>query len=180
MKKKKKNIKNVNKSIINFNVKKKENLSFDYKENSTRVFPKTLIKSQLISKDYPFTLYVKVVRNNIFCTFTNTYTGNIILKINSGVYKIKISKKTLRFYLIRIINLFLKEKSIKKNIFKTNKNILLNIKASSRLKIKILKQIINSSLKKSVAVVLPPLKCFNGCKVSKLRRKKRRGFRVFK
>jgi hypothetical protein len=180
MKKVQKQLKTIKKSIDFFNDKKKEILLFDSKEDLNSPIPEYLIKPKTISKSYPDTFGVTVARNNIFCALTNTINGNILLKKNSGDYKIKVSKKTLRFYVNRIIYLFLKEKYIRKNFIKTKNNFLLDIKAPSRLKIKILKQIISSSLKRGVIIKSKPLKCFNGCKVSKARRKKRKGFRIFK
>ena len=175
-----KQLKSIKKSIDFFNDKKKEILLFDSKEDLNSSIPEYFIKPKTISKNYPNTFGVTVARNNIFCALTNTINGNILLKKNSGDYKIKLSKKTLRFYVNRVIYLFLKEKYIRKNFIKTKNNFLLDVKAPSRLKIKILKQIISSSLKRGVIIKSKPLKCFNGCKVSKARRKKRKGFRIFK
>ena len=91
------------------------------------------------------------------------------------------SKKKLRYNTKMILKLFLKDI----NSYLRDKNNSLIIQLISPIQnrkqiIRILRQKIKKVKKKNFIVYLKPLKCFNGCRPKKRRRKKRRKLRIFK
>jgi hypothetical protein len=170
------NLKTTNKSFLRYRKKPSKN---DLLESSFVKIPSVLKTPKTLLDIHPYTFNIKVVNNNIFCTLSRSSKGSIIVKCTSGKYKIKLSKKTIKFHINKIIYLFLKERKIK-DITKNKDNFFFNILASSRLKIKIVKQVLTFWSKRGVIIRIKPTKCFNGCKVSKIRRKKRKGFCAYK
>ncbi len=114
----------------------------------------------------------------------------IINKGSAGMYNIIISKKRLKKNSLRILKIFYRK--ITKLL--TAKGILISLIAPLKLK----KKIINTFLKlrtykykikktKTIKVGYRPLiikvlslKCFNGCRALKKKRKKRKGLRILK
>jgi hypothetical protein len=170
------NIKTTNRSFLRF---PKKTSKQDLLESSFVKIPSVLKTPKTLLDIHPYTFNVKVVNNNIFCTLSRSDKGSIIVKCTSGKYKIKLSKKTIKFHINKIIYLFLKERKIK-NITKNKDNFILNILTSERLRPKIIKQVLTFWSKRGVIIRIKPTKCFNGCKVSKIRRKKRKGFCAYK
>lgn len=120
-------------------------------------------------------IYIKITQNNFFCTLTNN-KYKTLLTSSSGKYKIKTSKKKLKFTSKIILKSFLKE--IKTKIL--NNKILLQIIAPKNIKKKIVKQICRTLSNKNIFIELIEKKNFNGCKVKKQKRKKRKGLRLLK
>lgn len=135
------------------------------------------------------TLSIRITSNNIFCTLKKQ--KKIIYVGSAGIYKIHVSKKFLKSNTKLIISKFLFK--IKKKI--RFSNLLINITCPKKLKKKLLRQILKFrkkqikhhliSLKKkklpiAIAVKFLAKKCFNGCRPSKKRRKKRLKFRILK
>ena len=95
------------------------------------------------------------------------------------MFKIKISKKTLKYVFKILINIYLLK--IKKYL-ETKKNVLIVITAPKKIK----KQLISflakylKNLKLNIILKINSVKCFNGCRPSKQTRKKRKGFQVLK
>jgi ribosomal protein S11 len=127
----------------------------------------------------PFTkkLNFRVAQNNVFCTMEDLKNGQIIEVGSAGKYKIKVSKKTLRYNSKMIIGTFLRK--VQKRLQK--EPILLELISPSRMKKPILKQIfMQSGVKTPITIQVKTKKCFNGCRPKKKRRKKRTGLRIFK
>jgi len=131
-----------------------------------------------VAFNYPHKLSVKVACNNIFCTISSSDSNKILSKCSFGKYDIKVSKRNLNFNINKLFFLFFKEKAFKKNkVFK--KNIIVFLTAPIRLRQKIIKQL-RSKINSGFIIKIFSKKCFNGCKVSKVKKKKKRGVRVFK
>jgi hypothetical protein len=127
---------------------------------------------------YLFKINIKVVSNNIFCTLSKTGSNDVLIKSSFGKYKIKISKRSLNLNFHRLLYLFFKEKVFKKYKVLKN-NLVVFLTAPIKLRYRILKEF-HSKVKNGILLKIFSKKCFNGCKVSKKKKKKRKGFRVFK
>lgn len=128
-------------------------------------------------------LTINIGTNNIFCNLANKKGKTYLKSVSSGYYKMKVSKRSLRFFIKDIINLYLKDLSNKK--IKFPKTLAVKINAP----IKIRKQIISLLKKalfkrflkkKTIILEVNPLKVFNGCRASKYRKKKRKSFKIYK
>jgi ribosomal protein S11 len=131
------------------------------------------------SSGAPFTtkLNFRITQNNIFCTLENIANGKILEVGSAGKYKVKVSKKTLRYNTKLIIGTFLRK--VKTHLQK--KLILINLIGPARMRKSILKQIFEQfGTKTSITVDIKSKKCFNGCRPKKKRRKKQKGLRIFK
>ena len=155
---------------------------------------KNEIKNTLLSKKRLLKkISIRIAQNNIFCTLTDLKSKRILHASSSGIYKIKISKRKLKYLYGPFISLFFKK--IKKNT-KNLSNTFFNIIAPARLRKKILKLvsiIIKEfnflSLKKqnkkakryqNIVININTKKCFNGCRAPKGIRKKRNFYRIYK
>lgn len=153
----------------NFNFKKEENLSKKKK-----------------------TLTIRIKPNNVFCTLKNEINKKVISG-SSTKYKIKMSKKTLRYNYKIVVRSFLEET---KKMLKSN-FLLVYITAPKKVRRELLRMLRKKliSQKKSFskssddeekkmfnAVVFNfhAKKCFNGCRAKKKRRNKQRGLRIYK
>ena len=175
-------------SNIKFKVKKTNN---KYKKRNKRVMRVRKIfksKSNFINPRFQGVLTAKkrlrfskkldirITPNNIFCTL-KSLTKNKTLKVgSSGKYKIRTSKKTLKFNSKIILGSFLNE--IKHEI--KLGHLILNLTGPIRLRKKILKQMTKSLRRNSLTININQKKCFNGCRPQKKRRKKQKGLRIFK
>jgi len=121
---------------------------------------------------------VKITSNNIFCTLSNLKTKKTLLIASAGKYKIKTSKRTLKFSFKIIFENFLKE--IKNKIL--DNKLIFVITAPKRIRRRLIKQIkfFFKFFKKHFIIHFKDKKCFNGCRPAKKKRKKRKGFRIFK
>lgn len=127
----------------------------------------------------PFTkrLNFRIAQNNVFCTMEDVRSGQILEVGSAGKYKIKVSRKTLRYNSKIIIGTFLRK--IQKRL--QNELILLALISPARMKKPIIKQVFTQSgIKTPITVDVNTKKCFNGCRPKKKRRKKRTGLRIFK
>ena len=93
----------------------------------------------------------------------------------AGKYKIKTSKRTLKFSSKVIIENFLKEINERLKTF-----VFISLILPKRIKRKTIKLLKKSFKNKKVILNVIGKKCFNGCRPSKKKRKKRKGFRIFK
>lgn len=146
-------------------------------------------------------LNIKIKANNIFCSFSEIYDSKNknIESASTGIYKIKTTKKSIEYTYAKMIKVFITK------IYRKLKNIdeekdvdfdpfdftILNIVAQKPLHepiINIFKaygRIRKKSIKRKFAkpflfINLEPKKCFNGCRASKKRRKKRLKDVIFK
>ena len=93
--------------------KKNQNLRLQKRFSNTNL---EKFKSVLKFKDYfHYKLTIVVKSNNVFCTLTSLKDNKMIANCNAGKYKIKISKKTIRYTYNEIITRFLKQ--VKKIFF---------------------------------------------------------------
>jgi ribosomal protein S11 len=119
-------------------------------------------------------LNFRITQNNVFCTLVD---GKILEVGSAGKYKVKVSKKTLRYNTKILVNIFLKK--IRSRL--KRKHIIINLIGSSRIRKPLLKQIFKQfGIKTSITASINSKKCFNGCRPRKKRRKKQRGLRIFK
>jgi ribosomal protein S11 len=121
-------------------------------------------------------LSIKVTPNNVFCNLKNISTNKTTKVGSSGKYKVKTSKKTLRFSCKIVLGFFLEE--IKQEI--RGKETLITLTAPIKLRKTILEQVSKYTQTSSVTVNFNKKKCFNGCRPPKKKRKKQKGLRLFK
>lgn len=167
------------------NIKRK--LKFRGKRRLRYLFKKYFASYRFKKNIFNRKITIRLVKNNVFCTLINLKTKKIITIGSAGKYRIYISKKKLKKNIIRILRSFIRES--KKKL--TKKGLIIDIIAPIKIRKKILRfiKILRSyQLKKkprrlyyrALLIKLISLKCFNGCRASKKRRKKRKGLRVFK
>lgn len=120
-------------------------------------------------------ILIRLTQNNIFCTLTNN-KHKTLLTSSSGKYKIKTSKKKLKFTSKIILKSFLKQ--IKDKILKSK--LLISVVAPKNLKKKIVSQLQENIKTKNFFIDISDKKIFNGCRPKKQKRKKRKGLRIFK
>jgi ribosomal protein S11 len=135
-----------------------------------------LLKSEKFGKIPEKKLSIRVTPNNVFCTLKNILRKKTISLGSSGIYKVKTSKKTLRYSTKVILEYFLK--TIKKEL--NSKKVIVNIIGPIRIRKAILKQLKKYFKKSSLILNIENKKCFNGCRPKKKKRKKQKGLRVFK
>ncbi len=129
-----------------------------------------------------YLITIRMTQNNLFCYIGNVATNKTLLKLSSGIVKINITKKTLKFHSSRIIPYFfslLRPKMI-------NHVIGINLVVPKNLKRKIFFLVFSKFKKARTKKMFFKLfffsgkKCFNGCRAAKLKRKKRHKFRIYK
>lgn len=141
-------------------------------------------------KNYDRKIIIKLTSNNVYCTLIDFKTKKILNKGTAGIYNIIISKKRIKKNSLRILKIFFQ----KIKTLLTAKGILISLIAPRKLK----KKILNTFLKlrtfkykikktKKIKIGYRPLiikvlslKCFNGCRALKKKRKKRKGLRILK
>ena len=121
-------------------------------------------------------LTIRITPNNIFCNLKNISTNKTVKVGSSGKYKVKTSKKTLKFSCKIVLGFFLEE--IKQETIK--KEILLSLTAPIKLRKVILEQVAKYIQLSSMIINFNQKKCFNGCRPPKKKRKKQKGLRLFK
>jgi ribosomal protein S11 len=160
--------KNLSKKLIRLRkLYSKSTYSFNIYFKKTLTFFKTKNRYKKI--------YIRFTQNNIFCTLTN-YKHQTILTSSSGKYKIKTSKKKMKFSSKIILKSFLKE--IRNKVFKNK--ILINIIAPKNLRKKIIGQLCQTLKNENIFIDVNDKKSFNGCRPKKQKRKKRKGLRILK
>jgi len=138
-----------------------------------------------IQNKYKHKLNIKVTGNNIFCTLINLKKKKIFYSGSSGIFKIRTSKKQIRYTYKLIIKYFfekLKLKKIeKKEDFFLSQGLIINLLTPSKFRKRIIKSIYkNIKVRKKILINIQAKKCFNGCRALKKRRKKRFKFHIFK
>lgn len=139
-----------------------------------------IISTSLSERNYLRT-DISVFPNNVFCSLRNTQKNKLICQASAGKYKVKVSKKSLKYSSKIIITNFFRE--LKQKNVNFSKPILLVIVAPSNLKKKMLLNVLNL-LKyvknKRIIVVLKAKKIFNGCRAKKQIRKKQKRHAIYK
>jgi ribosomal protein S11 len=119
---------------------------------------------------------IKITPNNMFCCLkTGNSTKQTLILLSAGILKLNISKKKLKFASKYIMQKFLKNLRIIRK-----KYIFLNVKGPAKIKKYIVKQIITSLKHSKLLINICENKSFNGCRPKKIKRKKRKGFRILK
>jgi len=126
-----------------------------------------LTNLHLLEKSF-YQLTVKITSNNVFCNFYDLKKKSTISVGSAGKYNIKSSKKKLRYSTKSILQSFLK--SIKKKI--KIKQLLLKITGPIRIRKRLLKDLGVHLKNVNLIVETNNLKCFNGCRAPKKKRKK--------
>jgi hypothetical protein len=164
-------------------LKKKINIKYTSKVNlkkkNTKGTPKKNFKRT--SSGLKKKISIRVTSNNIFCTCINFITNKIIYNGSGGLYKIKVSKKKLKVVYKNILYKFFGffKKKYKKNFLD---KLLICISAPITLRKKVIRNVTNilKKLNKKFLLKLSKKKCFNGCRASKIRRKKNLKFKIYK
>jgi ribosomal protein S11 len=121
-------------------------------------------------------IFVRVGPNNIFCTLVDEKRKETLYTTSSGKCGINTSKKTLRYSGKIVIQSFFD--NIKK--YSKEDHFLITIIGPKKTK-KLILEVISNNLKgKNLIIDVKSKKCFNGCRPPKKRRKKQKGFRIFK
>lgn len=141
------------------------------------------------------TLTIRIKPNNVFCTLRSEIDFRMVSG-SSTKYKVKMSKKTLRYNYKIIVKSFLEE--TKKDL--KTRFLLICVTAPKRIRRELLRMLkkklksrdkstsINKNINgneniKSESILMFDFyakKCFNGCRARKKKRNKQRGLRVYK
>jgi ribosomal protein S11 len=161
------------------NIKRKKKFRLRLLFRKKFIFLNSLFQAVANRKEIFFAskLNFRITQNNIFCTLVDLVDGKILEVGSAGKYKVKVSKKTLRYNTKMLVSIFLKK--IKSRMQK--KHIIVSLIGSLRVRKPILKQVFNQfGIKTSITASVNSKKCFNGCRPKKKRRKKQRGLKIFK
>ena len=146
--------------------------------NKVNFFNKTLLKANQLKNLVNFyKINIRATSNNVFCTLIDNTNKKTLLLGYSGKYNVKTSKRSLKFSSKYIIESFLKETNKKFNL---DNELFINLILPKRIKKKTIKILKSYYKKKKVILNVTGKKCFNGCKPKKKKRKKRKGFSIFK
>lgn len=148
-------------------------------KNSGRPFF-NILPNSLSSQNY-LRIDVSLFSNNVFCSLKDVKLNKLLCRSSAGKYKIKVSKKSLKYASKLIITNFFKELKKRKIYFLTPLILVLvapsNLKKKTLLTIlRLLKYIKN----KRIMVFIKPKKVFNGCRVKKQIRKKQKRYAIYK
>lgn len=151
-----------------------------------------------------FKLTILIKKNNVFCNFSDFKDNKTLNSCSSGKYKIKVSKKTLKYTHDLVLDRFYREiwrkvySKIKKKEFKKNqknkknnkdnkknkkvvrRGLFVNIVCSTRLRKKVCRYVFRKFKKIPLIINAVSKKVFNGCRPPKKVRKKRRRMRIYK
>jgi len=154
-----------------------------FKKCVNSFFTKKVETSLSQKKKFLKKIQIKVVQNNIFFTFTDLIKKKVVQIGSSGIYKIKISKRKLKYFYKNLIFIFFKKlKRYINNLNNTQFTIISPIKLRKKICKIIIKKIkyFNKKSSANITLNIVPKKCFNGCRVKKQIKKKRRLYRIFK
>lgn len=142
-------------------------------------------------------LTIRIKPNNVFCTLKNLISNRMVSG-SSTKYKVKMSKKTLRYNYKIVIRSFLEEtKKVLKTKFlfvcivaprRIRRDLLRILKKKLMFKPKSILKLSPNKDEEEIVRKHPHLlmfdfyakKCFNGCRARKKKRKKQRGLRIYK
>ena len=166
------------KEIFKFKVEKKKfktlrRLKTLFKYNNYLINP--IFQSFITENNkIEYQITIKITANNTFCSLKK---GKTLLFVSSaGKNKIKITKRKLKFNSKLIIENFLE--SIAKYI-KISYTLII-IKGPKKIRKNIIKQLASKLRNSKYIIKVNELKCFNGCRPKKKKRKKQKGLRITK
>ncbi len=137
-------------------------------------FALILVKKRINLKFY---ITIRLGANNMFCTLKHLKKNKTIFSCSAGKYKLNVSKKKLKFmHKIILHKFFLKIK----RYLKTKIKILVKLISPVRIRKVIIKRLKMLFKKNTLILNLQENKCYNGCRPKKQKKKKRKGFRLFK
>jgi len=139
-------------------------------------FNRLAISENLLNESAKFILNIKITPNNMFFTLKNRIKNVILYTGSSGKKQIKISKKTLKFQHKILIQKFIDE--IKHLVLDTT--IVIVIAGPIKTRRSIIKFLGRELKINKLIIQTAALKCFNGCRAKKKKRKKRKSLRIFK
>jgi len=146
--------------------------------NKINFFNKTFLRLNQIKNLIKFyKIIIRATSNNVFCTLLDTKENKTLFLGYSGKYNIKTSKRSLKFSSKHIIESFFKEINKKFNL---NNGLLISLILPKRIKKKTIKIITSYYRRKKVILNVRGKKSFHGCRPKKKKRKKRKGFSIFK
>lgn len=134
-----------------------------------------------LEKKQFFLLNITLCSNNVFCSLKDNKKNKLVLLSSGGTYKMKVSKKTLKYSSNIIIKQFFQDLKAKKINF--NQPLIIVLVAPKHLKKRIITNILTflKFLKnKQIIIYIKPKKVFNGCRAKKAVRKKRKRNIVYK
>lgn len=146
---------------------------FKYKNSPSNL---KLVQLKKEYKNSKLKLVIRVTPNNLFCTLINVIKKEIICNKSAGSFKIQVSKKKVKFAHKIILLKFID--TIKNKI--DNNLIIIKIIGPIKIRKSIVKCLSLNLKQNNLILHTSPLKCFNGCRPAKKRRKKQKGLRVFK
>jgi len=132
----------------------------------------TLLSRGILKKGLDYCITIKITPNNIFCTLKGVEKTLILL--TSGILKLKLTKRKLKFVSKIIIKKFIR--NLKKIV--ANRTVLLTISGPVKIKKQVLKQFVKKLKSTGLIIFIKSKKSFNGCRPRKARKKKRKGFRI--
>ena len=159
--------------------KKSQALIFNLKQKS---YPFTSVFQQIVkaTKKINFHITIRVTPNNVFCTLKDVIKNKILLIKSAGLVKLKVSKKTLKFANKLIVQNFI-EQILPILQSKTEQKVILSIRGPIKIRKTIIKQFTLLALKNILLVLqVLSLKCFNGCRPKKKKRKKQKSLLILK
>ena len=151
-----------------------------FKYNRSPSNPKAILLHKKAVKRHTYKIVIKITPNNVFCTLVKFRKLNrIVCRTSAGILKVAVSKKKLKFSHKIILTKFITQ--ISKIIFNLTDLILLKVIGPIKIRKSIILQF-KTFLKKNVTLIIEtkPLKCFNGCRPKKQKRKKQKKFQILK
>jgi ribosomal protein S11 len=146
---------------------------FKYKNSPSNV---KLVQLRKEYKNSKLKLVIRITPNNIFCTLINLIKNEIICNKSAGIFKIQVSKKKIKFAHKIILMKFID--TIKSKL--STNLIIVKIIGPIKIRKSIIKCLSLNLKQNNLILHTKPLKCFNGCRPAKKRRKKQKGLRIFK
>jgi ribosomal protein S11 len=130
-----------------------------------------------LKKSFSRLLHIRVNPNNIFFNLKLIKPKiRTLAHASSGLFKVKLTKKRLSHNAVSLLDSFLSR--VRAKIFR--RNLIIVIIAPKNLKFKLIKSISQLLKKRKLIIYIKPLKCFNGCRPPKKRRRKQKGLRLLK
>lgn len=130
-----------------------------------------------LRKTFSRLLHIRVNPNNIFFNLKRLkLRPKTLAHASSGLFRVKLTKKRLSHNIVFLLDNFLAH--IRSKIFR--KNLIIVLVSPKNLKFKIVKSLSKLLKNRNLIVYVKPLKCFNGCRPPKKRRRKQKGLRLLK
>lgn len=123
-------------------------------------------------------LTIRVAQNNVFGTFSRLPEWHVIRSFSAGICQVKVSRRQLKVAVYMFIDILFKK--IRVLLKKAYSRVAIILEVPRFLRKSILLKTQKYLFKVTRFILIQPRKCFNGCRVKKLRRKKFKKYRVLK